>query len=102
MRVARLIAVATLFCTCAVALLSLPYRGPAAPVVYAAANDDGNLDGELAAVLSSAGFTGNIEQTFRERIESNLGRPINPKLAALGRMLWFGNLHSLHHSNTAS
>ena len=34
-------------------------------------------------------FTGDIEQTFRKKIERNLGRPINPKLANLGRLLWF-------------
>ncbi len=100
MRVARLIAVAMFVCACAVALLSLSSRGPGAPVAYAAVNDDGNLDGVLAAVLSSAGFTGNIEQSFRQRIEANLGRPINPNLADLGRMLWFDKIHSLHHDNT--
>jgi cytochrome c peroxidase len=63
-------------------------------------NKDGNLDSKLAAVLSAAGFTGNIEDTFRQRLEANLGRPIDPKLADLGRMLWFDKLHSLHHDNT--
>src|SRR5947209_8802378 len=62
--------------------------------------DKGKLDSELAAVLSAAGFTGNIEQTFRQRLETNLGRPINPKLADLGRLLWFDKLHALHHDNT--
>jgi len=74
--------------------------GPGASVVYAAANDDGNLDSELSAALSAAGFTGNIQQIFQERLEANLGRPINPKLADLGRLLWFDKIHALHHDNT--
>ena len=59
-----------------------------------------NLDSELAAVLSAAGFTGNIQQGFQQRIEANLGRPLNPELADLGRLLWFDKIHSLHHDNT--
>src|SRR5579864_9480432 len=74
--------------------------GPGASVVYAAANDDGNLDSELSAALSAAGFRGNIQQIFQKRLEANLGRPINPKLANLGRLLWFDKIHSLHHDNT--
>jgi cytochrome c peroxidase len=100
MRGGKLILLALLFSACVLALLSRLPAGPVAPVVYAAANNDSNLDRDLAAVLSAAGFTGNIEQTFRERLEANLGRPINPKLADLGRMLWFDKLHSLHHDNT--
>jgi len=37
---------------------------------------------------------------FHERLEAALGRPINPKLAKLGRLLWFDKIHSLHHDNT--
>ena len=51
-------------------------------------------------MLSAAGFTGNIERSFGERLEANLGRPINPRLANLGRLLWFDKLHSLNHDNT--
>jgi cytochrome c peroxidase len=68
--------------------------------VYAAAADEGNLDVELAAALSAAGFTGRIEQQFHERIEATLGRPINQELANLGRLLWFDKIHSLHRDNT--
>lgn len=100
MRDGKLIALAMLFSAFALVLLSQRHAGPVAPVVYAAANNDGNLDSELAAVLANAGFTGRIEQTFHERLEGNLGRPINPKLADLGRMLWFDKIHSLHHDNT--
>jgi cytochrome c peroxidase len=99
MRLWKLIAFAAAFWVCASMLLSRP-PGGTTPVVYAAANDDGKLDSDLAAALSAAGFTGNIEETFRRRLEANLGRPINPKLANLGRLLWFDKLHSLHHDNT--
>jgi cytochrome c peroxidase len=60
----------------------------------AAASDD--LDGKLAAELKKAGFTGKIESTLTAR----LGRSIDPKLADLGRLLWFDKLHSLHRDNT--
>ena len=51
-------------------------------------------------MLSAAGFTGDIETTFRDRLRENLGRPIDQKLADLGRLLWFDNVHSLHKDNT--
>jgi len=53
-------------------------------------------DAKLVRVLEDAGFTGRIESTLERR----LGRRINPKLANLGRLLWFDTLHSLHHDNT--
>ena len=58
------------------------------------------LDRDLAAVLSTAGFTGTIQQTYQARIEANLGRPIDARLAEIGRMLWFDTIHSLHADNT--
>lgn len=100
MRVGKLIGVVTLFCTFVLVLLSQRSRAPVTSVVYAAANDDSDLDRDLAAALSAAGFTGNIEQSFHTRLEANLGRPINLKLAEIGRMLWFDKIHSLHHDNT--
>jgi len=59
-----------------------------------------SLDRDLAAALSAAGFTGTIQQTYGTRIEANLARPIDPRLAEIGRMLWFDTLHSLHADNT--
>ena len=35
-------------------------------------------------------------------LEDRLGRRINPKLADLGRLLWFDNAHSLHQDNTCA
>ncbi len=58
------------------------------------------LDRDLAAALSTAGFTGTIQQTYQARIEANLGRPLDPRLAEIGRMLWFDTIHSLHGDNT--
>jgi cytochrome c peroxidase len=54
------------------------------------------LDDHLADVLRDAGFTGTIEWQAAAR----LGRPIDSKLANLGRLLWFDKIHSLHHDNT--
>jgi cytochrome c peroxidase len=62
----------------------------------AARTDDRALDLKLARVLKEAGFGGAIESTLERR----LGRPIDPKLADLGRLLWFDPLHSLRHDNT--
>lgn len=47
---------------------------------------DAQLDAALKLVLDQKGFTGRIEET----LESRLGRPINPQLADLGRLLFFG------------
>ena len=56
------------------------------------------LDDELARALSEAGFTGRIEST----LESRLGRPVNPSLAELGRLLYFDNLLGLHDDNSCA
>jgi cytochrome c peroxidase len=68
-------------------------------VVYAATTS-GDVDGDLEVALTAAGFTGNIQDTFQQRIQANLGRKIDPRLADLGRMLWFDKIHSLHRDNT--
>ena len=86
-------------------ILVLVLQAPAARVVTVAnaavqgGNED-TLDSVLASVLADAGFTGNIQHVFQQRLEANLGRPIDPKLADLGRLLWFDKIHSLHHDNT--
>jgi cytochrome c peroxidase len=100
MRVTRLTAVLTPASLFALLFLSQAFSAPATAVIYAAANDGAKLDSELAAALSAAGFTGNIQQIFQQRLEANLGRPTDPKLANLGRLLWFDKIHSLHHDNT--
>lgn len=100
MRVAKLIAAATLFWACALVWVWRMPGLPAASTLYAAASDDSDLDRDLANVLSAAGFTGNIQQTFQKRIVENLGRQIDPKLVELGRDLWFDTIHSLGRDNT--
>ena len=101
-RYIRIVTVSLVLWVCVtVASTSQTFLAPdASSVVHAAAESDDIVDHDLVAALSAAGFTGDIEQTFRTRLQANLGRPIDPKLANLGRMLWFDKLHSLHHDNT--
>jgi cytochrome c peroxidase len=56
------------------------------------------IDAALARVLEDAGFTGEIESTLERRLH----RPIDRRLANLGRLLWFDTLHSLRHDNTCA
>lgn len=58
------------------------------------------LDNALRSALAAHGFTGNIEQTFKHRLKESLGRPIDPQLAELGRLLWFDNFQSIGRDNT--
>ena len=61
----------------------------------AAAQD---LDSQLAAALRSAGFTGIVGSS----IQARLGRSIDPKLANLGRLLFFDKIPSLHDDNACA
>jgi cytochrome c peroxidase len=54
-----------------------------------------SLNEQLAAVLTSHGFTGRIEEKFRHK----LGRPIDEKRANLGRLLWFDTVGGLNGDN---
>src|SRR5215469_15454127 len=102
MRSGKLMVIVLSFFACAIVLVLQPFGGRVVQTAYAAAQgtDDTSLDDTLAVVLANAGFTGKIQQIFQQRLEANLGRPIDPKLADLGRMLWFDKIHSLHHDNT--
>ncbi len=108
MRAATLIITAVLPGALALALTSLfPRVTNTFTVVHAAAADqdddhDRILNRELTAVLSAAKFTGRIEQEFDRRIRKNLGRPIDPKLADLGRLLWFDKLQALGRDNACA
>src|SRR5437899_2309291 len=64
----------------------------------AAAPADNPLDAELAAALAHAGFTGTIES----QLETRLGRRVDPRLADLGRLLWFDKILALHHDNACA
>ncbi len=59
-------------------------------------HDDLNLQFEIA--LRKAGFTGRIESTLVAR----LGRPIDRRLADLGRQLFFDPVHALHDDNSCA
>jgi cytochrome c peroxidase len=73
---------------------------PAAAAVVVLLNGQASaqekLDDQLRSILIATGFTGRIESTLEQR----LGRPINRKLADLGRLLWFDTAGGLHSDNT--
>jgi cytochrome c peroxidase len=56
------------------------------------------LDSQLMAELAKAGFTGTVGAS----IQARLGRPIDPKLANLGRLLFFDKIQALHDDNTCA
>jgi len=56
----------------------------------------GDLDAQVRAALHAGGFTGTIQAQFLPA----LGRPLNPQLADLGRLLWFDKSGGLHDDNT--
>lgn len=57
-----------------------------------------DLDTQLLTALRSAGFTGTVGSST----ESRLGRPIDRKLADLGRFLFFDKIPSLHNDNACA
>ncbi|MBK8906160.1 MAG: hypothetical protein IPM53_33585 [Anaerolineaceae bacterium] len=59
---------------------------------------DRQLDRVLTAVLHQHGFTGRVEST----LETRLGRPLDPQLAAIGRLLWFDTITGLNDDNTCA
>ncbi len=56
------------------------------------------LDSLLPAMLQDAGFTGRIEQ----QLEARLGRKVDPRLAELGRLLFFDPIGALHGDNACA
>jgi len=52
----------------------------------------------LEAALTRAGFTGRIQSTLTQR----LGRPVDARLANVGRLLWFDTLTGLNDDNTCA
>ena len=76
-----------------------PAGGPADPVASVAAHSDDGLNAQLAAVLAAKSLYRD-SPVRRSRIASDAD--INPKLADLGRLLWFDNAHSLHQDNTCA
>jgi cytochrome c peroxidase len=67
--------------------------GPAAPAATADA-----LDAELRGYLAALGFTGRVGST----LEARLGRRVEPRLADLGRLLWFDPITALSDDNACA
>ena len=59
---------------------------------------DRSVDGRLAQALQKSRFTGRIESTLPAR----LGRPVNPRLANVGRLLWFDTATGLNGDNSCA
>jgi hypothetical protein len=81
----------------------LPLRWPArlppgGATAQAAGNTASDLDQTLSAVLKRAGFTGTVESSLPAR----LGRPVDSRLADLGRVLFFDSLAALHDDNSCA
>lgn len=71
------------------------------PADVGSGNDTGEpewLDERLRAELEEHGFTGRIESTLEER----LGRPVNSRLAEVGRLLFFDPVLSMTRDNSCS
>jgi cytochrome c peroxidase len=66
-------------------------------LAYGAARDR-SLDGRLAHRLHELRYTGRIEADLRTR----LGRPLDPHLANVGRLLWFDTATGLNDDNTCA
>jgi cytochrome c peroxidase len=54
------------------------------------------VDQQLQVTLQKAGFTGRVDST----LEGRLGRKLDPRLADLGRLLFFDVAGGLHNDNT--
>ncbi|MGH9868524.1 MAG: cytochrome-c peroxidase [Candidatus Polarisedimenticolia bacterium] len=78
--------------SCLMALL--PAAAQTAPSVF---QEDG-VDVRLARALTRSQFTGRIEST----LEARLGRPLDPDLADLGRLLFFDKVLGLHDDNSCA
>lgn len=66
--------------------------GPNAPARSLASGD---IDETLRAELRRHGFTGRIS----EQLETRLGRPLDRRLAEVGRLLWFDPIQGLNNDN---
>ena len=69
-----------------------------APALATGSAGDHSLDAQLTERLSDAGFTGRIESTLTER----LGRPLDPRRADTGRLLWFDTILGLNDDNACA
>ena len=69
-----------------------------APALAVGSAADQSLDASLREKLQAEGFTGRIEATLTAR----LGRPVDPRLADTGRMLWFDTITGLNDDNACA
>jgi cytochrome c peroxidase len=69
-----------------------------APALARARSGDSTLDARLRQELRAAGFTGGIEFTLTAR----LGRPLDPRLANAGRLIWFDTITGLNDDNACA
>jgi cytochrome c peroxidase len=74
------------------ATAALVYAGALANAIGA------DIDTELSTTLRRAGFTGQIESTLERR----LGRPVDRRLAELGRLLFFDKVAALRGDNACA
>lgn len=63
-----------------------------------AAREDVALDDTLVGLLASHAFTGRIAETLEVRLQ----RRLDPRLADLGRMLWFDTITGLNDDNACA
>lgn len=70
------------------------------PSALAWSGDDGDsgLDANLRKILKQNGFSGQIESTLERRLK----RELNPRLADVGRLLFFDVAGGLHLDNTCA
>ena len=68
-----------------------------APQALSSAGDH-SLDGQLSRRLGELGFTGRVESTLTAR----LGRPVDKRVADLGRRLWFDTVTGLAGDNSCA
>src|SRR5262245_14146061 len=70
----------------------------AAALLHGQGHAASDLDRLLSDALKRAGFTGTIESSLPVR----LGRPVDSRLADLGRVLFFDSLVALHDDNSCA
>lgn len=99
-RLANLLIVGVCACVLAIASIAATAESRASAASADTRHQQAGLNAMLRARLDEVGFSGDIERSFRSRLRQNLGRPIDAKLADLGRLLWFDNLQSLGRDNT--
>ena len=73
-----------------------PSRTTAPVPAPATGRHSSDLDNELQQQLAAHGFTGRIGST----LETRLGRPVDRKLAEVGRLLWFDPIQGLNDDNS--